>query len=67
MVDIMYSQNFYKNRFNLQKLIKSASIGPNDIVLDIGAGTGIITEELSKYSEKIIAYELDKEYFNKLK
>jgi len=67
MVDIKYSQNFYTNKTNLQKLIKLSEINSYDIVLDIGAGTGIITEELSKYAKKVIAYELDKNYYKKLK
>lgn len=66
MVDIKYSQNFYTNKSNLQKLIKQSNINNNDIVLDIGAGRGIITKELSKYAKKVIAYELDNEYFKKL-
>ncbi|NLB11881.1 hypothetical protein GX830_00690 [Candidatus Dojkabacteria bacterium] len=66
MVDIKYSQNFYRNRTNLNKLIKLSNINSNDIVLDVGAGEGIITEELSKYSKEVIAYELDKRCFKKL-
>lgn len=67
MVDIKYTQNFYKNKTNLERVIKLANIDTNDLVLDIGAGTGIITEELSKYAKKVIAYELDKRYFDKIK
>jgi len=67
MVDIKYSQNFYTNKTNLQRLIKLSGINSNDIVLDIGAGSGIITEELSKYVKKVIAYELDQKYYRKLK
>jgi 16S rRNA A1518/A1519 N6-dimethyltransferase RsmA/KsgA/DIM1 with predicted DNA glycosylase/AP lyase activity len=36
-------------------------------VLDIGAGTGVITEELSKYAKQVIAYELDFKYWEVLK
>ncbi len=63
MVDIKYSQNFYTNKTNLQRIIKLSNINSNDIVLDIGAGTGILTEELSKYAKKVISYELDEKYF----
>ncbi len=66
MIDIKYSQNLYRNNTNLQKLVNLSGINHNDIVLDIGAGTGTITEELSKYADKVIAYELDKKYFRKL-
>lgn len=63
MVDIRYSQNFYKNKENLKRLIKLSGINSNDTVLDIGAGTGIITEQLSKYTKRVISYELDTEIF----
>ena len=66
MIDIKYSQNLYRNNTNLQKLVNLSGINHNDIVLDIGAGTGTITEELSKYANKVIAYELDQRYFKKL-
>jgi len=66
MIDIKYSQNLYRNNTNLQKLVNLSGINHNDIVLDIGAGTGTITEELSKYANKVIAYELDQKYFRKL-
>jgi len=36
-----------------------AAIKPTDIVVEIGAGTGILTEELAKKSKKVIAFEID--------
>ena len=67
MVDIKYSQNFYKNRATLLDVIQSINISKKDIVLDIGAGSGNITKELAKYSDNVIAYELDSNLFNTLK
>jgi len=67
MVDIKYSQNFYKNKRNLKKIIKSINFKPKDIVIDIGAGEGIISNELAKYSQNILAYEKDREFANVLK
>lgn len=67
MVDIRYSQNLYTNNSTLQRLINNSGINADDIVLDIGAGRGIITEELSKYAKKVIAYELDDRYYEELK
>ena len=66
MLDIKYSQNLYTNKEKLEDVIKFLKINSKDVVLDIGAGTGIITEELSKYANKVIAYELDQRYFKKL-
>jgi len=66
MLDIKYSQNLYTNKEKLKEIIKLSEINFSDIVLDIGAGTGIITEELSRYAKQVIAYELDQKYFKKL-
>jgi len=66
MTDIKYSQNFYTNKEKLEDVIKFLKINSKDVVLDIGAGTGIITEELSKYANKVIAYELDQKYSREL-
>jgi 23S rRNA (adenine-N6)-dimethyltransferase len=59
MVDIKYSQNFYKNKENLERIIKSRNFQAQDIIIDIGAGEGIISHELSNYSGEILAYEKD--------
>ncbi len=63
MVDIIYSQNIYQNQENLERIINSIDIKNTDIVIDIGAGNGVITKELVKHSENVIAYELDLQYF----
>ncbi len=67
MVDIKYTQNFYTNQSKMSKIIASIGISENDIVLDIGAGKGEITNELAKYSNNVIAYELDPTYYEILK
>ena len=36
-----------------------AAIKPTDIVVEIGAGTGILTEELAKRAKKVVAFEID--------
>lgn len=66
MIDIKYSQNFYKNKNRLSKMIEGANFQSSDMLLDIGAGKGVITKELSKYSENVIAYELDPTYYSVL-
>jgi len=38
-----------------------AAVTPADIVVEIGAGTGILTEELAKQAKKVIAFEIDTE------
>lgn len=67
MRDIKFSQNFVKNKELVESLIKGSSISTNDVVFDIGAGTGEITDTLSKYSKEVIAIEKDKKLYNDLK
>lgn len=64
---IAYSQNFLKSNELVAKLIETTSIAVEDIVYEIGAGQGIITQELLKKSNKVIAFEIDENLAKKLK
>lgn len=52
-------QVFLKNKMFLSKIIKASEISSQDIVLEIGPGTGILTEALLQTNAKIIAVEKD--------
>jgi len=52
-------QNFLIDESVLRKIIASAELSPKDIVLEIGPGLGILTLELAKRVEKVIAIEKD--------
>jgi 16S rRNA (adenine1518-N6/adenine1519-N6)-dimethyltransferase len=43
----------------LPRIIEAASIGPEDDVLEIGAGTGVLTEALATHARSVLAIELD--------
>ncbi len=51
----------------ITKLIRKSSIGEKDLVLEIGPGYGIITQELVKRARKVIAIELDSKLYQKLR
>lgn len=53
-------QNFLIDQHVLGKIIRAADIGPEDIVLEIGAGIGGLTQILAEYASKVIAVEIDK-------
>ncbi len=57
------SQNFIKSPFLIRQLLEASNINPNDYVLEIGPGRGIITEELIKRTDKVLAIEKDPELF----
>lgn len=52
-------QNFLKNKTVLAKIIKAADLQPDNLVLEVGPGKGILTEELVKYAGYVIAIEID--------
>lgn len=64
---IFYSQNFLKKPELVRHLLEKSSIGPKDIVYEVGPGRGIITEQLAFRCKKVIAIEKDQDLLLKLK
>lgn len=62
----LLSQNFLHNRKLVQKLVHSSSIGKNDLVLEIGSGKGIITEQLLEVADEVLSIELDYQWYKHL-
>ena len=60
-------QNFLHDKNQLAKLIEAADIRPGDLVLEVGSGTGTLTEELLKRSAEVIACEVDRDLAGILK
>ncbi len=67
MRKIEHSQNFIKNKKLLNRLIVHSNITSKDVVIDIGAGYGTITNVLKNYAQKVIAIEKDKNIYEFLK
>jgi 16S rRNA (adenine1518-N6/adenine1519-N6)-dimethyltransferase len=59
-------QNFLINSEVISDIIDYANISPNDVILEIGAGVGFVTEQLVKHAKKVIAVELDEEAIKEL-
>lgn len=53
------SQNFLIDEDTLQKIIEAADLQPEDLVIEVGAGTGNLTKELIQSAAKVIAIEKD--------
>jgi 16S rRNA (adenine1518-N6/adenine1519-N6)-dimethyltransferase len=53
-------QNFLKSKTALSAIIDAGDPTPDDIVLEIGPGEGILTENLLKFAGKVIVVEKDK-------
>ena len=60
-------QHFLIDKNIAKKIIKYARISENDIVWEIGPGSGILTEQIIKNCNKLIAFEIDKQWFDFLK
>ena len=54
-----FGQHFLIDLNLMRLLVDSAQINNNDIVLEVGCGTGSLTEALSEHAGKTIAVELD--------
>jgi 16S rRNA A1518/A1519 N6-dimethyltransferase RsmA/KsgA/DIM1 with predicted DNA glycosylase/AP lyase activity len=63
----MLSQNFLKDYKLVRRLINKSNITKKDLVIEIGPGQGIITKELAKQSQKVLAIEKDPVLVKKLK
>ena len=60
-------QNFLRSRRLARQLLAKTSISSDDLVLDIGAGRGALTEPLAERCRRVVAYEIDPRLFRHLK
>jgi 23S rRNA (adenine-N6)-dimethyltransferase len=63
---LKHSQNFLKDHNLISELIEKSDIGSQDTVLDIGAGSGVISEGLSRVAKLVWVIELDDVLFKSL-
>ena len=61
-----YAQNFVKNPSLIRYIIDFIRLTENSLILDLGAGEGIITRELLKRNYRVEAIELDTELYQQL-
>lgn len=60
-------QSFLLDQNIIQKTASAADIDKEDVVVEIGAGIGVLTENLAQRSRKLIAVELDEKLVEILK
>ena len=53
-------QNFLTDHNLIRKLVDAAAVTPNELVLEVGPGTGTLTEELLDRGCRVVAAELDR-------
>ena len=54
-----FGQHFLVDLNLLKLVVDSAQIGPDDVVLEVGCGTGSMTEALAERAGRVVAAELD--------
>ncbi|MFX0039891.1 MAG: 16S rRNA (adenine(1518)-N(6)/adenine(1519)-N(6))-dimethyltransferase RsmA [Promethearchaeota archaeon] len=59
-------QNFLTAKSIVNKIITVSEVTQNDVILEIGPGLGIITQELVKLAKKIYAIEIDHRLYSYL-
>lgn len=62
-----FGQNFLVDKNILQKIVKDSGITNGTDVIEIGPGFGALTEVLLSFSQRVLAYEIDKDLIPILK
>jgi 16S rRNA (adenine1518-N6/adenine1519-N6)-dimethyltransferase len=61
-----FGQNFLIDRATLQRIIEAAEINAGEQVLELGAGTGVLTRELARHARRVVAVELERDMLSLL-
>ncbi len=56
-------QNFLVDHNILDFICRPANLSPEDVVLEVGAGTGLLTEHLARTGAQVLAVEIDRKLF----
>lgn len=54
-----YGQNFLHDGNHMRRIMDAAELGPGDVVLEVGPGTGALTERLLEDGARVVAVEID--------
>jgi 23S rRNA (adenine-N6)-dimethyltransferase len=63
----LYGQNFLASRDVAAQLVRDADVRPDDFVVEVGAGSGVLTAELTRRAGYVQAIELDPVWAGRLR
>jgi 16S rRNA (adenine1518-N6/adenine1519-N6)-dimethyltransferase len=58
-IDASKGQNFLVDLNLVDVVVREAGIGPADVVLEVGCGTGVLTERLAAAAGRVVTAEID--------
>ena len=61
-----FGQNFLKDINVVKRIVKTADISSDSLVIEVGPGGAIMTRELAEVSNNVLAYEIDTELQDEL-
>jgi len=61
------SQHFLRTSALAAELVRDACVGADDVVVDLGAGSGRLTAELARVARRVLAVELDPQWAARLR
>jgi len=61
MTIVKYDQHFMTDKEIIKKVVKSADLSKEDVVLEIGPGKGALTKHIAKKAKQAICIEIDSE------
>src|SRR5687768_13165207 len=62
-----WGQNFLRNRGAVEKIVAAVEPAPDDIVVEIGPGEGVLTAKLLELPNRVIAIEIDPDLYARLR
>lgn len=62
-----WGQHFLRNRGAVEKIVSAVEPAPGEIVVEIGPGEGVLTEELAKLGNEVVAVEIDPELAERIR
>jgi len=62
-----WGQNFLRNRGAVAKIVEAVDAQPDEVVLEIGPGEGVLTEKLVALPNPLVAIEIDPELAARLR
>jgi 23S rRNA (adenine-N6)-dimethyltransferase len=60
-------RHFLRSSRLAAELVRGARIQPDDLVLDLGAGTGVLTAPLARCARRVVAVEIDPELADRVR